>query len=89
VLLRAMGRWHSQLGQVPAPAEITRTLSAFGVDSCAQRGALAADGVTIAILACGGHCRFRPAEYRSALGSHLQDEEFRRPPQISGEPVFG
>ena len=27
-LLRAMGRWRSQFGQVPAPAEITRTLGA-------------------------------------------------------------
>jgi DNA processing protein len=37
--------------------------AAYGVDACAHQGALAADGVTIAVLACGVDHAYPPGHY--------------------------
>lgn len=40
--------------------------AAYGIDAAAHRGALSADGTTIAVLACGADCAY-PREHRGLL----------------------
>jgi DNA processing protein len=46
--------------------------AAYGIDACAHQGALAADGVTIAVLACGVDHAYPPGHYDLLAGIAAQ-----------------
>src|SRR5579875_1491333 len=70
---RASSAYGSHVGTEMAAALAERGWTvvsggAYGIDGCAHRGALAADGVTIAVLACGVDHAY-PAGHRDLLAS--------------------